>query len=102
MTEAMLSRYLARSLAGLQRLGVIAWWLRSNSGAVGRVRLAPAGTPDFIVAARKGRTYWIEMKAADGKQSEAQIVCQSRLEKAGHTYIVLNSVNTINEFVERL
>ena len=55
-----------------------------------------AGASDLLLAIR-GHTVFIEMKAGKGKQSPAQILFQEAIEKEGHKYVVIWSVD---EFVE--
>ncbi len=51
---------LAKVLEALELAGVWAW--RTNSGMVGRIRLAPAGTPDIMGALSSGRMFGLEVK----------------------------------------
>lgn len=58
---------------------------------------ATIGTPDFILAADGGRTFFIECKAAVGKLSTAQLGMQAWAKKLNHTIHVIRS---FEEFIQ--
>jgi len=75
--------------------------LRMNVGVANhggrKVRYLYPGVADLMVRVRKNkcgpwRTVWIELKAKDGRQSEAQIAFQQQIEIWGDTYVVVRSV----------
>ena len=49
------------------------------------------GDPDFIIAADKGRTFYIEAKTKTGKLTEAQMAAAAWLRKLGHEYHIVRS-----------
>lgn len=53
------------------------------------------GVPDFIIAARDGRTLWIECKSATGKQTPAQLGFALQCERNGHK---VHLVRSFDEF----
>lgn len=57
------------------------------------------GTVDFIVAAPKGRTLWVEAKSKTGKLKPEQIGFQMLLEANGHEHYVVRSYR---EFLEAI
>lgn len=79
---------------------------RQNTGAMkgehkGKswfVRFAAKGSPD-IVCVIGGRYVGIELKAPNGKQSEAQKEFQVNLERAGGFYILARRLEDVTEFL---
>lgn len=77
------------------------FWTTFPAGGGGRVRgamlksigLAP-GVPDVLLA-HDGRVFWIELKAAKGRISEAQGACHARLWEAGCPVAVAKSVEDV-------
>lgn len=72
---------------------------RQNAGSViapsgARIRVGPAGVAD-IVGVTKGRALAIEVKAEDGRQSEAQKNFASRWRDAGGLYILARSTDDV-------
>lgn len=57
------------------------------------------GTPDFCIAAPKGRTLWIECKSKTGKSSTEQIGAGMMLKKEGHEHHVVRSYREFCEIV---
>jgi hypothetical protein len=43
---------------------------------------------------------WIEVKAADGKQSELQKSFQQQVEEHGHTYILARSLEDVTAVIK--
>lgn len=58
--------------------------LHDNSVVAGHSK----GFPDFICIMPNGKTYFVECKAAKGKQRDDQIKWQKLLEDRGHVYIL--------------
>jgi len=58
---------------------------------------ATKGQPDFIIAASRGRTYYVEAKAGTGRLSEDQQCVKEQLEANGH---ILHVVRSMSEFKE--
>lgn len=74
----------------LERMGV--WAFRVNSGGKrGRVRLAPAGTPDICLPALG----WLELKVGDGELSEAQVAWHERAKKEGVRVAVCRTLDGV-------
>lgn len=91
------------------------WAMRINTGAMfgqhnGKnwaVRFAKPGTADILCTFFAGGAAfpvvgWIEVKAPDGKQSEAQIAFQEEVEAQGHKYILARSIEDVAGFVESM
>ena len=78
---------------------------RNNSGAYktergGLVRFGARGSPDVIVVYR-GQYIGIECKSSEGKQSESQREFQQRLEDAGGVYLLVRSVDDLEQFFKK-
>lgn len=62
---------------------------------------ATAGVTDFIVAAPKGRTLWLECKSKLGKLRPEQIGFKMLLEAQGHEHHVVRSYREFMEVVNK-
>lgn len=84
---------------------------RLNSGTVlvkrgdrkRAIRLAPAGTPDLL-ALMPGREHrqpvYIEVKAAKGRQSDAQIEFESEAEAWGVPYLLVRDASELQRWIK--
>ncbi len=78
------------------------WKMRVQSGKVksqfgGWVKLADAGTADYVTMVRASKTTqivrWLELKRpGKGKQSPAQKVFLEQVESLGHFYFIIRGV----------
>ena len=59
-----------------------------------------AGNPDWIICMPKGRTIWIECKAANGRLSEAQKTTITQLLGLGHEIYEVRSFKRFLEIIE--
>lgn len=82
--------------------GIVA--ARTQAGALhieGRaIRLLPAGWADITAIAPGGRAWFIEVKTASGKQSEAQRAFQLRVEAAGARYTLARSIDDVQAVLD--
>jgi hypothetical protein len=97
------------------------WAVRMQSGALpitgkgGKIRPMRFGTPGMgdilatpMVECENGAcqrykmpvVLWIECKAADGRQSEAQKSFASQARAAGHEYLVARSIEDVREYLK--
>jgi len=60
------------------------------------------GVPDRIVTMPTGRVTFVELKSPGGRQSPRQKVVASELGKLGHPVWVVDSMESLNEFLEQL
>lgn len=84
----------AAILKAFATLGVWAW--RTNAGTAhgGKIRLAPAGTPDILGVLRGGRLFGIECKdPKTGRARAAQEVWRVRAEHWGVLYGKVTSLS---------
>ena len=58
------------------------------------------GTPDFIIAAPDGRTFWIEVKRKGGKLTPDQSITRHILLALGHKYAVVYSYQDFLEAIK--
>ena len=91
MTEAQVQRDVVKLF---ERAGWIV--VRTNAGTArgGRTKLAPKGWPDLLCVGPK-RVVFVECKAPDGKLSDDQKACGYWLQKTGHEWYVVDSVETV-------
>jgi uncharacterized membrane-anchored protein len=84
----------------LTHMGKNVWYFKHAASASMKV-----GIPD-IVACIKGRFVGIEVKQANGHQSDAQKVCEKNIREAGGEYWLVYSyedfIDKFNEFARRL
>ncbi len=59
------------------------------------------GVPDFVIATEGGKTLWVEVKAAKGKLSLEQRAAAAWLQKLGHDYAVVHSLQEFIELVRK-
>lgn len=81
------------------------WHMRMNTGAIKtESRFFRFGTPGCadILASVDGRFVWLEVKAAKGKQSQAQKDFQAKVEEQVHTYAVVHSIDEVKAVLEGL
>jgi len=57
------------------------------------------GTPDFIIAGDKGKTFWVEAKIENRKETPEQAGIGRWLKKFGHSYHVVRSLEEYLEVV---
>lgn len=60
------------------------------------------GAPDLVVALSHGRTLWIEVKSPKGRTSDNQILVHGLLNAAGHSCIVVRSVDDVRHALKYL
>jgi hypothetical protein len=66
-------------------------------GRIKKNRFSPRGYPDCTVFIKSGKTFFIEFKTRTGKQSDAQIAFQKKVESLGFGYYVCRDlVDTMN------
>ena len=81
-------------------------YIKNNSGAFKTdsgsfYRMGRPGSSDFIVAVRGGVTLWLEVKTAKTKQNENQLAFQTNIEKLGHIYKVVRSVDEVVSIIKQ-
>lgn len=82
----------------VQALETWGWTVyRMNSGRKGGIRLHKKHTPDLL-AQRKGRSVWIEMKKPGSEPNEGQLKRHEELRADGFTVLVLHSLDELMEY----
>ena len=75
---------------------------RARYGAARKASGATAGFPDLVVCApAAGRSFFVEMKAAQGRLSDAQRAVHEWLRRAGHLVFVARSVAELEADLRR-
>lgn len=69
--------------------------------AVGQMQLIAMGlrpgASDMVVILPEGKVVWVEVKDEKGDQSPAQVKFEARVKELGHTYIVVRSIEELQE-----
>jgi len=60
------------------------------------------GVADLVVFLKKGVTVWLEVKTSLGRQSEAQIAFQKKIESLGHIYKLVRSAKEAVDIISKL
>ena len=60
------------------------------------------GEADLTLFCKGGKTYFIEIKTATGKQSKQQKRFQTAVENLGFEYIIMRSVDEAREFIREV
>ena len=102
--EAALQRSVIQHLTWRARPGV--WWthvplggLRSKiEAAILRGLGTARGTPDLLIA--DGKAYFLELKSADGRTSDAQRQCHEALRAAGAEVAVAHGIDEALAWLE--
>ena len=105
MKESIIQKAIEHYLQLLENQGKLIY-IKNNSGSFkteqgGFYRMGKKGSSDFIVATKDAKTLWIEVKNEKGKQNENQIEFQSKIEKLGHIYFIVRSVEDVQEILKK-
>lgn len=108
VSEKEVSKTIKEYLAVLEKLGLIVWWSRINSGTLsfgsrGKktwVNLARAGTPDFLAMKKGGQFVAIEAKSSKGKLTDVQASVLNKIRVNGGLAIMARSVSDIERFFQ--
>jgi len=89
----------------MENLGKLVY-IKNNSGGFKTeqgnfYRMGKIGSSDFIVAIGKGVTLWLEVKKPTTKQNDNQILFQEKIEKLGHKYYVVRSVDDVVAIINK-
>jgi hypothetical protein len=94
----------AQVMQVLKQLGICC--IRINAGKVkvrgGWMQLAPEGTADLAVFPDARMPVWIEMKQPKKGPSKEQKEFQSQVERLGHRYYVVRSVDDLQGILKEL
>lgn len=93
MKEKVIENKIKTTLGVMIRAGHPIWFFKHAANAAMKV-----GIPD-IVACIKGMFIGIEVKRPNGKQSDAQCICEQNIKNAGGKYWL---VDDHNDFIRRL
>lgn len=60
------------------------------------------GVPDRIVLMPGGRIYFVELKSTGKKPTKLQMLCISKLRSLGFSVEVIDTIQGLNDFLDRL
>jgi hypothetical protein len=104
MKESAIQRAIEQYLSLLENSGKLVF-IKNNSGAfinpAGHFyKMGKFGSPDFLLFLKGGMCIHLEVKNEKGKQNPNQISYQERVEKLGHTYIIVRAVDELNIYLK--
>jgi len=103
MKESNIQSAIINYLQYQENLGSL-WFVRSASGAVntdtGRCfKTGKKGCPDILLC-KDGVFIGLEVKTDKGRQSDAQVEAQKRIETCGGKYYVVRSIDDVRVIIE--
>jgi hypothetical protein len=105
MKESLICTAIKTYLGYLENQGKLIFH-RNNSGAIKTdnrfFRFGKVGSPDFQIFWKNGQTIHLEVKNEKGKLSEFQSEYKAKLEKLGHYYAVVKSVDDLESVLRDL
>lgn len=97
-SETSLNHATEKLLRLYENLGVLVYQ-KNNSGASrtpdGKrfIRFGRAGSPDYYVFLKNGITIHLELKTKRGRLNYGQLMYKSKIEKLGHTYLIVQDAS---------
>lgn len=67
----------------------------ANGYAANAVAGLLPGAPDLVIALPEGKVLWMEVKAPKGRVSDNQILVHGLLNAAGHSCVVVRSIDDV-------
>jgi hypothetical protein len=104
MKETLIQTAIEHYLALLENTGKLVYQ-KNNTGAFKAqhgsfVRFGKAGSPDFYIFIKNGQCLHIEVKNEKGKLNDNQTDYQQTIEKLGHTYLIVRSVDEVEKYLK--
>lgn len=108
MTEAQLSKSISETLNFYENMGKLVF-VRNNSfaghikrknGSKGYVKNNKKGSSDYFIF-MQDLTIHLELKSEKGKQSDNQFAYQNKIEKLGHIYKIVRSVDEVDKLIKK-
>lgn len=103
MKESLIQTAIEQYLKILENQGKIIY-IKNNSGALKTdtrfIRFGKAGSPDFFIFTNDGGCLHLEVKNEKGSQNENQIEYQNKIERLGHTYFIVRSVDEVERIIK--
>jgi hypothetical protein len=104
MKESQIQTAIEQYLRLMENMGQLVY-IKQNSGAtkIGErfIRYGKAGAPDFMVYLLDGRCVHLEVKNEKGKQNPNQLEYQAKIEKLGHRYCIVRSVDEVENLIKQ-
>jgi hypothetical protein len=101
--ESQIQSVIENYLKLLENIGKLVY-TKNNSGALKTergsfMRFGKSGSPDFFIFLNDNKTLHIEVKAEKGVQSPNQKDYQIKVEKLGHKYFIVRSLNDVKKLL---
>jgi hypothetical protein len=104
MKESLIQSAIEQYLRVMENMGRLVY-VKQNSGAtkIGDrfIRYGKAGAPDFMVYLSSGACIHLEVKNKKGKQNPNQLEYQAKVEKLGHNYCLVRSVDEVENLIKQ-
>jgi len=102
--ESLIQSAIEQYLRLMENMGQLVF-VKQNSGAtkIGDrfIRYGKAGAPDFMVYLSGGVCVHLEVKNEKGKQNPNQLEYQAKVEKLGHRYCLVRSVDEVEILIKQ-
>jgi hypothetical protein len=70
-------------------------------GSILKAKGVVAGVPDYVIN-YKSKTYYVEFKTEQGKQSDSQKIIEHQLNKHGFDYRIIRSFEEFKDFINQI
>ena len=109
MKESLIQSAIEQYLKYQENLGKLIY-IKNNSGAMpvmhgdkrSYFRFGKPGSPDFLIFLPQGQVIHMEVKNEKGKLNDNQINYKASIEKLGHSYCVVRSVEGAENILKNL
>lgn len=91
MTEIEIQKEIVKAM---EALGHKVFRMNSGRGRYNQ-HLCEPGTPDLLVVAMKGYSFWLEIKTPKGKLSPEQVAMHAELERRGQRVLVARGISDV-------
>jgi hypothetical protein len=104
MKESQIQKAVEQYLTLLENSGKLVF-IKNNSGAFinpkgNFYKMGKSGSPDFLLFLKYGDCLHLEIKNETYKQTPNQIDYQKKVEKLGHTYIIMRAVDDLDTYLK--
>lgn len=104
MKESCIQKSIEQYLTLLENSGKLSF-IKNNSGAFinpkgNFYKMGKSGSPDFLLFLKYGDCLHLEIKNETGRQNPNQHEYQKRIEKLGHTYIIMRAVDDLDHYLK--
>ena len=103
--ESAIQSAIEQYLRLMENLGHLVYQKNNSGGALGQsgrfIRFGKAGAPDFLIYLSGGVCVHLEVKNEKGRMSPNQLEYQAKVEKLGHRYCLVRSVDEVENLIKQ-